>query len=274
MARKVSMLAPFEALTGNLSGKQVLKYANNNNPAWDAPDGQQYARNYTPRYIGFKRSKTGLVSFSVKTKTATLLNTASRRRMAAMAATRSFFDSTYGWGIPLTKLTQFQQNFQKAHESDPSLTQYKFAYKSIYQALVNQSPNIIIDGPISPTVVGNPYFKNAVTPMEVRDDATWAKFFPQLAPDAIKFTVGSLTGAAHSGDDFLTLINSDPSYNTLNLTVQTATQYQGFVMRGGLYLCYDVEEGGEVTKFSPQGGESVVANRVYYLDVTPGENGG
>lgn len=235
MARKVSMLAPFEAMTGNLSGKQTLKYANNNNPAWDAPDGQQYARNYTPRYIGIKRSKTGLVSFSLKTKSATLLDTASRRRMAAMAATRSFFDSTYGWGIPLTKLTQFQQNYQKARESDPSLTQYKFAYKSIYQALVDLSPNIIIDGPISPTVVGNPYYKNAATPMEVRNEAIWAKFFPQLAPDAIKFTIGSRTGVAHSGDTFADVVASD--YNVCNLTLVTVSgQEDKAVKRGDLFV--------------------------------------
>ena len=110
--------------------------------------------------------------------------------------------------------------------------------------------------------------------MEVRDEATWAKFFPQLAPDAIKFTVGSLTGVAHSGDTFQMLISSAPSYNTLNLSAQSEGQYLGFVMRGGLYLCDDVESEGEMVKTSPTVDEAVPVGTAFYLDVTPGENGG
>lgn len=87
MARKVFMIAPFEALTGNLSGDQDLQYAENNNPAYEAPNGTQYARNYKPRYVGNRRGKDGLVYFQVKQSTATVLTASSRRTMAVLGVT-------------------------------------------------------------------------------------------------------------------------------------------------------------------------------------------
>lgn len=87
MARKVFMIAPFEALTGNLSGEQDLQYAENNNPAYEAPNGTQYARNYKTRYVGNRRGKDGLVYFQVKQSTATVLTASSRRTMAVLGVT-------------------------------------------------------------------------------------------------------------------------------------------------------------------------------------------
>lgn len=85
--RKIEFIAPVEAMRGKLSGDDPkLQYAENNNPAFEAPDGRQYAKNYQPKYIGAKRSSDGLKYFSVKTKSATLIDTASKRRMALLGA--------------------------------------------------------------------------------------------------------------------------------------------------------------------------------------------
>lgn len=87
MAKKVFMIAPFEAMTGNLSGDQNLQYAENNNPAYEAPNGTQYARNYRTRYVGARRGKDGLVYFQVKQTTATVLTATTRRTMAIVGVT-------------------------------------------------------------------------------------------------------------------------------------------------------------------------------------------
>lgn len=82
--KRIEFIAPVEAIRGNMSGKQTLQYAENNNPAFDAPEGRQYARNYTPRYIGHRRAKDGLVYFSVKRKAATKIDATSKITMAAL----------------------------------------------------------------------------------------------------------------------------------------------------------------------------------------------
>ena len=53
--KRIEFIAPVESMRGNLSGNQSLEYALNNNPAYDAPDGVQYARNYQPRLAPIKR---------------------------------------------------------------------------------------------------------------------------------------------------------------------------------------------------------------------------
>lgn len=82
--KRIEFIAPVEALRGNMSGSQTLVYAENDNPAYEAPDGRQYARNYKPRYIGFRRAKDGAVYFGVKRKSATKINKAAKITMAAL----------------------------------------------------------------------------------------------------------------------------------------------------------------------------------------------
>lgn len=84
--KRIEFIAPVEALRGNMSGKQTLVYAQNDNPAFDAPEGRQYARNYKPRYIGYRRAKDGRVYFGVKTKSATKVDAASKITMAALGS--------------------------------------------------------------------------------------------------------------------------------------------------------------------------------------------
>lgn len=82
--KRIEFIAPVEALRGNMSGAQKLVYAENDNPAFDAPVGRQYARNYKPRYIGYRRAKDGAVYFGVKRKSATKVDVASKVTMAAL----------------------------------------------------------------------------------------------------------------------------------------------------------------------------------------------
>lgn len=85
--KRIEFIAPVESMRGNLSGGQSLEYADNNNPAYEAPNGVQYARNYQPRFIGAKRGADGLKYFAVRTKSATNLKASTRRSMAIVAVT-------------------------------------------------------------------------------------------------------------------------------------------------------------------------------------------
>lgn len=85
--KRIEFIAPVESMRGNLSGNQSLEYSDFNNPAYDAPNGVQYARNYQPRFIGAKRGSDGLKYFSVRTKSATNLKATTRRSMAIVGVT-------------------------------------------------------------------------------------------------------------------------------------------------------------------------------------------
>lgn len=269
------MIAPFDVLTGNISGTRKLKYNDKMNPAWDAPDGQQYARNYKPRYVGIFRAKTGKTTFLVKEKTATNLNATSRRRMAAMGGTCAMYNEN-GWRFPLTVISRAQLLFTELKARNPELTYRKAFFAELYDGLLNRQEVITIPGMqgyIADIQVGNPWAKNpSVTPMGISDDEVFNKFFMQLAPNAMKFTVGRQDGHCYAADTFTTLIAA--KYNTLDLHIQSQGDYAGFVMRGDLYLCYDEDQQGQVTKLSPREDEGVRADISYYLDAVPGESGG
>lgn len=85
--KRIEFIAPVESMRGNLSGNQSLEYADNNNPAYEAPNGVQYASNYQPRFIGAKRGSDGLKYFTVRTKSATNLKATTRRAMAIVGVT-------------------------------------------------------------------------------------------------------------------------------------------------------------------------------------------
>lgn len=81
MAR-IRFISPVEALQGNLSGSQKLVYPTSDNKAWDSPDGKQFARNYTPRFIGAMRAASGKTYFAVKARSAVNMTANVRRQQA------------------------------------------------------------------------------------------------------------------------------------------------------------------------------------------------
>ena len=109
--KRIEFIAPVESMRGNLSGGQSLEYAENNNPAYEAPNGVQYARNYQPRFIGAKRGADGLKYFTVRTKTATNLKASTRRAMAIVGVTAAI-----------------RSALMTAHAADYAKMQQAFAY--------------------------------------------------------------------------------------------------------------------------------------------------
>lgn len=86
--KRIEFIAPVEAMRGNLSGAQKLQYPTDNQGAYEGPAGAvNYARNYSPRFIGAKIAKSGKKYFAVKTKTANHLTVKSKKAMAIMGGT-------------------------------------------------------------------------------------------------------------------------------------------------------------------------------------------
>lgn len=237
-------------MSGNLSGNQRKLYAENNNPAWDAPNGTQYAKSYKPRFVGREIARTGKVTFSVKTKTATKLDVASRRRMAAMTYSQRFLNPN-GGAWPLAVYTDAQLLFEAARERDSTLTWRKFFSKPIYDMLNNRAQTVTFYGLIygrQNVVVANPFYPGQSTaPKFLLDptDPNLTKFWMQLAVNGREFTVEGATGVFFAGMTFVNLADDVTSINVLGLEVtQVPGEDQGTqgVQLNGKWLAHVVEE--------------------------------
>lgn len=177
MAKKVFMIAPFDALTGNLSGDQVLQYAENNNPAYEAPNGTQYARNYRTRYVGARRGKDGLVYFQVKQSTATVLTASSRRAMAIIGVTAAIRSSLMrSHASDWRKINQAFE-YLKAHEILPEGqdTFNKWFSAQIKDMLVYKRTSWSFTQASISFTIHNPYDLNSSEALGIKQ-STWVKF--------------------------------------------------------------------------------------------------
>lgn len=90
--KRIEFIAPVEAMRGNLSGAQKLEYPTENQGAYEGPEGSvNYARNYSPRFIGAKRAADGRKYFSVRTKSANHLTASSKKAMALLGGSGAIY---------------------------------------------------------------------------------------------------------------------------------------------------------------------------------------
>lgn len=192
MAKRVIMIPPFEVLTGNLSGAQDLRYKENNNKAYEAPNGSASARNYVTRYIGAKRAD-GKSYFAVRRKTTTMLNNKTRMNMAilgSIAAIRSAIQ--YGAAADWAKLKGIYE-YRKEHGGDAAGSGISFNKWLDYwlrQMLQYKRGTIALTSSGLTVTIYSPYqdYSNEATAIS---QAVFAKFVQVLTvdPDAIFFTV-------------------------------------------------------------------------------------
>lgn len=222
--KRTTFIAPVESMRGNLSGKQDLRYANENNKAFDAPEGRQYARNYRASYIGARRAKDGLCYFAVKTKAATNVSAESLNRMACLGATgamvgKIFSDHNsnifktllriYG-GLQLQGLVSQETSFRK------------WLFESIYAMFASKISsirlNVIVGNVITAQVIENPFVSTqAQTEGAEISVVLLTKFWMQLANNPVKYRITGtdLYLIGKEGETFSQLIASN--HNTLNL---------------------------------------------------------
>lgn len=217
--KRIEFIAPVEAMRGNLSrSKQGLLYANNDNPAWDAPEGKRsYARNYQPIFVGAKVSKSGRKYFSVKTKTALTITPAVKKRMALLAVGSELANkimATYQLQLPMQRL------YMANHPTGWSYKRWVMYY--VREGL-DQKKSITFPGyqQYATVRVKNPFI-NSTQPSDAVEtdgklsDELLVKFWLQLCNNPVVFKINDMTGIAHEDDEFATIIGSN--YNVLGLT--------------------------------------------------------
>lgn len=259
--KSIEFIAPVESMRGNLSGKQDLVYAENDNKAYEAPANQRnYARNYAPRFIGAKRSSDGRKYFAVKTKTATTISAASKRAMAIMggvgAITAAILrNETYKAACKAQMDVENEQGY-----GWKSLRQFLDA--KIRPELTAKSADIVI------ALIGgtfrNPWVDGGTGIVLTIPETTLVRFWSELANNPQFFFVNGLKGVSHGDETFGQVIAS--SHNVLDLAKQTDGGVD-YVKMGSQFLCVDIDE----TKSSPTISEVCHYNGgKYYLSDTHG----
>lgn len=244
--QKIEFIAPVEAMRGNLSGKQVLEYAENNNPAFEAPAGRQYAKNYQPRFIGAKRASSGLKYFAVKTKSATLINSGSKLTMALLGGAGAILAGVAHNAVLRARCEATFELAKKAGQTS-ARTYRKFMTDILIAQLSDKNPIIslaVSDGEESSSfAIQNPWCYNEQhggIRVEV-SNSVLVKFWNELALNPIIFTIDGRKGVAHGGEDadtFATIVAS--RYNVLGLSIAQGEGAQP-VMLGEDHVCFEVE---------------------------------
>lgn len=240
--KKIEFIAPVASMRGNLSGNQTLQYAENNNPAFNAPTGRQYAKNYTPRFIGAKRSRDGMTYFATKTKSATLISAESLERMALLGGAAAWYNAA----IKNMELYPAMQLFWRAvKDSYPTYTFRKLMMQMFRQALQAHEQNVAFTVNGSTTLAANPWFVGASGVASPIPQDVLVKFWLQLGTDSNDGTPGYFYVAGRRGimlegaDSSLTSFDdiiSNPKFNVLGLTSEDET---GNVKLNGAYLIYN-----------------------------------
>lgn len=237
--KKIEFIAPIASMRGNLSGNQKLQYAENNNPAFDAPTGRQYAKNYQPRFIGAKRSKDGMTYFATKTKSATLINADSLERMALLGGAAAWYNKA----IMNLELYQVMQLFWRSvKDSYPSYTFKQLMMEMFRQCLKSKENHVAFTVNGTTTNAANPWCIDATGIKSPISQEVLTKFWLQLGCSSeypnkrpIYYSVNGIkTIAFEPNVSFGDVISRDfTACNTLGLTIETQT---GMVKLGSAYL--------------------------------------
>lgn len=182
--KRIEFIAPVEAVRGNLSGTQDLRYALNNNKAYEAPAGQRnYARNYRASFIGAKRASDGLKYFSVRTKSCTNVTAKWLKAGAILGGAGAIFAD-----IMRNKTGELYNDLYAQWLELNSLGNKKSFRKSVMDTIMsglrNKVAEIVYAGPRGGVTIDNPWVKVVVSPQTFNVYVTPAvlfKFWPQLA---------------------------------------------------------------------------------------------
>ena len=211
MAKRIEFTPGIEAMRGSFSPKQTLLYALNNNPAFDAPVGRQYARNYQANFVGAKRSATGLKYFFTKTKSATLVTAESKLRMAITGAAGAIFaDIQRNASVANSIYYRLQYSWKNYFKSPKTFRAWCMEYLKSMLSIKSASTNMGYDAQGNIVYVHNPWHvrqrpQTAYVPHISNE--TLVKFWLQLAADdngdaATIFTVDGMTGVSFNGLTF------------------------------------------------------------------------
>lgn len=246
MAKRFKMLAPFDSVSGNVSGAQKLAYPVNGQGAYEGPAGKNYAQNYKPRFIMNERKSDGRLYFQVKQRSATTITPRSKRAMAVLGGCGAIIgailkDKTSALYQALYEAWLVTKPFSTKTGEPSSLREYLSAF--IMGALRSKSAVISVlwnnDGTPAFITINNPFVTGGTGTYNVTiSNGTIAKFWSELANDPISYSVeGVGVGIAHQDDDFYNVIEK---YNLLGFTTEEISSVN-YVKLGGLYLMHNTD---------------------------------
>ena len=221
MAKRVKMIAPFEALRGNVSGRQDLVYGSKEQKAWYSGQDKPYADNYNPRFVVGVRKATNRAYFQVKQKFAAINTAASRLNQAVLTGAKLMYDAYILEGYDLQALDVLNAYFLDQKSKGFEGTMYKCISPIFRQLLKSKRGSLVISAPAaSGTVTAtiyNPWRDGSHADMISQE--MLVKFWTILNTTGITFEViGAGTGIANDGNQFDDIIAS--KYNVLGLSTQ------------------------------------------------------
>ena len=224
MAKRFKMLAPFDSVSGNVSGAQKLAYPVNGQGAYEGPAGKNYAQNYKPRFIMNERKSDGRLYFQVKQRSATTITARSKRAMAVLGGcgaiigdilkdkTSALYQALYeAWLVtkPVSTKTGLPSSFRTY------LSAFIMGALRSKAAVINVLWNN--EGTAAFITINNPFVSGGTATYDVTiSSSVLVKFWSELANDPIFFEIDGAKGVAHQGNDYDLVIES--KFNVLNLS--------------------------------------------------------
>lgn len=239
--KRIEFVAPVESMRGNLSGKQDLVYNDNDNKAFEAPTGRQYAKNYQPRFIGAKRASDGHKYFAVKTKSATKITNATKLNMALLGASAVIYNG-------INRLEQYGTTEQKVNidiirQEWMSMAGVTFEEGTSWKKFLMDRIRVMLAshaqyaefGSTLKTKLLNPYYVGtAPTPTAENlvvdiPQTILVKFWSELAVSSdggapIVFTINGLKGLAFNGWDWARVGTMPEGMNIFNIAFDELDQ--------------------------------------------------
>lgn len=229
--KRIEFIAPVEAMRGNLSGAQNLKYPTDNNKAFESPEGSvNYARNYSTRFIGAKRASDGLKYFAVKTKTATHITSRSLMAMALLGGAGAMYAALVRNKASQTYAGIYAQWVELQNVGNTKSFR-EYVMDNFRKALVAKSTTIIFAGPRPAVTVNNPWIASEQTADMQISNAILSKFWVQLTDGGYTFTIDGTKVVAEESYEFSDIIGIAPN-SALNFT----TDEDNYILMGGRYV--------------------------------------
>lgn len=255
--KRIEFLAPVEAMRGNLSGAQNLKYPTENNKAFESPEGSvNYACNYGTRFIGAKRASDGLKYFAVKTKTATHITPRSLQAMALLGGAGAMYAALVRDKASASYTGIYAQWVELQNVGNPK-TFRQYVMDNFRHALASKQSTVVFAGPRPAVTVNNPWVSEQTADMSISREIL-TKFWPQLASDGITFTIDGLKVVSESGFDF-----TDTLGFVQNTALSLTENENGYILMNGRFV---LTPGGEYVKND----DEPVPNAKYYTtDIVP-----
>lgn len=179
MINKVQFTPGVEALSGQIvKMKGQLVYAKNDNPAWDAPEGKQYARNMRPRIVLNVRKSDGSTYWGVRTKNAVNITPTAKMRMAIFGGATAVYQAI---ATNPTLLANIYAKYETVKEQYKTFKSY--AQKVIQAGLKNKQATFNFGGRVgTPVFVNNPWVDGGTgTDVTISGDTIF-KFALYLCP--------------------------------------------------------------------------------------------